>query len=181
MAPRRFGRLSPGRQGPRRSTEWGASADVTAVTALGGATTIIAQTFTGGILQTAGLLPSTVVRVRGELYVQSDQAAVAERPFGALGFAVVSDEAAVAGAASVPGPITNAQSEKFFVWQPWQAAAVVDSANVAIQPMERFEFDSKAMRKIQNGDAIVVMMENGALAGIGAQFILQFRLLFKLH
>ncbi len=181
MAHRRFGRVAAGSRVPRRSTEWGASADVTAVTALGGATTLIAQTFTGAILQTAGLLPSTVVRVRGELYIQSDQPTAAERPFGALGFAVVSDEAATAGAASVPGPITNAQSEKFFVWQPWQSAAIVDSAAVAIQPMYRFEFDSKAMRKIQNGDAIVVMMENGALAGIGAQFILQFRILFKLH
>jgi len=179
MARRSRG-FAPLRQGQRRKTVWVASADVTAVTALGGATALLAQTFTGASLLASGLIPSTVIRVRGELYVQSDQTAVAERPFGAMGFAVVTDQASAAGIASVPAPITDESSDSFFVWQPWQAAAIVDSAAVAIQPMERFTFDSKAMRKIEEGSGMVVTLENAALAGIGAQFILKFRLLLKL-
>ncbi len=162
-------------------TEWVASADITAVQAVGGATTVLSQVFTSGALQAAGLLPGTIVRVRGELYAQSDQTAVAERPFGAVGFAVVSEEALVAGVGSLPAPITNEPSELWFMLQFWQAAAIVDSAAVAIQPMYRFEFDSKAMRKITTGQGVVVMFENAALAGIGAQLIIKFRMLFKLH
>ena len=127
-----------------------------------------------------GASPSTVVRIRGELYVQSDQTAVAERPFGAIGMAIVSEQARVAGIAALPSPITDESSDLFFLWQPWQAAAIVDSAAVAIQPMYRFPFESKAMRKIQDGDAVVVTVENAALAGIGAQFLLKFRMLLKL-
>ena len=177
---RRRGSFALRRQGPKRQTLWIGSADVTAVIALGGATAVLAQSISEATLQSAGALPSTIVRTRGSLYVQSDQTAVAERPFGAIGMSVVSEQARVAGIASLPAPITEESSDMFFLWEPWQAAAVVDSAAVAIQPMYRFDFDSKAMRKIDPGESIVVTIENAALAGIGAQFILKFRLLVKL-
>jgi len=169
------------RQGPKRATVWVASADVTAVTALAGATSILAQSLTAAQISAIGAAPSTIVRIRGQLYVQSDQTAAAERPFGALGVAVVSDQARIAGAASLPAPIADEESDLFLLWQPWQAAAIVDSAAVAIQPMYTFEVDSRAMRKVPDGSAIVFMMENAALAGIGAQFMLKFRMLLKLN
>ena len=84
MVRRHFGNALR-RQGPKRQTIWIASADVTAVTALGGATSILAQEFTAAQLLAIGASPSTIVRVRGELSIQSDQTAVAERPFGAFG------------------------------------------------------------------------------------------------
>ena len=168
------------RQGQRRKSLWLISTSRTAVTALGGATSVLDQSFSE--LSIAPIGPFTIVRVRGELYIQSDQTAVAERPFGALGMSVVSEQARAAGVASVPTPVTDQASDLFFLWIPWQAAAVVDSAAVAIQPMYRFEFDSKGMRKVAAfGNAIVVTIENSALAGIGAQYIIQFRILVKLH
>jgi len=169
------------RQGPRRHTLWGASADATAVTALGGATSVLAQSFSEATLTAFGASPSTVIRIRGSLYVQSDQSVAGERPFGALGCAVVSEQARAAGIASLPSPITDEDSDLFFLWIPWQAAATVSSTGGTFYDlMYDFPFDSKAMRKIQAGDALVTTIENAALAGIGAQFILKFRTLFKL-
>ncbi len=123
-------------------TEWVGSADITAVLAVPGATTVFDQSITQAALLSGGLTPSTIVRVRGELYTQSDQVAAAERPFGATGFAVVSEQAGVAGVASLPAPITDESSDLWFVWFPWQAAAIQTSSSLFDQPMYRFEFDS---------------------------------------
>ena len=179
MAFRRRGGFAPRRQGPRRQTLWFGSADATAVTALGGATALLAQSVSEATLNAFGGQPQTVVRTRGSLYIQSDQVAAAERPFGALGFAVVTEQARVAGIASLPAPITDEASDKFFVWIPWEAASMVDNAASPATMMKIFDFDSKAMRKIEGGDSLVVTIENAALGGIGAQFILKFRQLIK--
>ncbi len=44
----------------------------------------------------------------------------------------------------------------------------------------RFDFDSKAMRKVSESDSIVVTLEN-ANSAHAVDFILQFRMLVKLH
>ncbi len=180
MARRHFGGSSFRRQGPKRATQWLASADVTAVTALSGAASILDQSFTGAQFEALGG-PVTIVRVRGELYIQSDQVAAAERPFGAMGFAVVSEQARAAGIASLPSPITDEASDLFFVMQYWEAASWVGNAASPATVMKRFVYDSKAMRKVPDGAALVVTMENAALAGIGAQYINKFRVLIKLN
>ena len=43
-----------------------------------------------------------------------------------------------------------------------------------------FEFDSKAQRKIVEGEAIVMLVENGS-ATDGLEYILMLRVLFMLH
>ena len=119
MVPRRFisGRSFAGRsQAQRRLTEWGASADVTTFLAIPPATKVLDQAFTEAILE--DVTPGTIVRVRGVAFVRSDQTAATEDAFGAVGFAVVSEQARAAGAASLPGPITNEDSELWFLWQP---------------------------------------------------------------
>ena len=180
MARRRLGRgFSPLRQGQRRQTIWIASADVTAVTAIGGGVIVFDQLFSEAALRTIGASPSTIVRTRGQLWVQSDVSNAQERPFGAMGFSVVSDQAAAVGVTALPAPISNEDSDLFFVYESWQAATVVSDAGFT-NPMYQYSFDSRAMRKIEDGDAIVVVLENAALGGIGAQYILKFRMLLKL-
>ncbi len=181
MARRSFGRLAPRRQGPRRQTEWGASADSTAVKTLGGSGTVLDQIFTGATLQAAGLFPSTIVRVRGDLWVHSDQDAANEAPFGALSMAVASDAASTAGVASLQLPITDETSEQFFVYQYWMGGNFGASTGALFaNPWYRFSFDSRAMRKIANGDSIVVVLENASPLH-GMEYILKFRILFKTH
>ncbi len=167
------------RVGPRRATQWGASADTTGGTALAAATSQIDQQFTEAILQEVS--PGTVQRVRGELWVVSDQVVATEQPFGAIGFAVVSEQARAAGAASLPAPITNEDSDLWFVHQFWHTdIRVFDATGNNFNTAARYSFDSKAQRKFTEGEAIVVMIEN-ASATHGVTYWLKFRMLFKLH
>jgi len=166
--------FAPRRQGPRRATEWSSSPDITTATTLAAATKVIAQSFPASTL--AAVVPATVVRVRGNIWVASDQASSSEEPFGALGFAIVSQNALTAGVASVPGPITDEIEDRWFVYEYFQAYFATGQGVT----WQRYAFDSKAMRKIQDGDAIVIMVEN-AHSTMGMEFIVKFRILFKLH
>ena len=182
MSPR-FSRgfSRPLRQGQRRATSWVASADVTAVTNLVASGVILAQSLTEGVLGGLGLLPSTIVRTRGELWVKSDQLAATRVPFGAMGIGVVQEQARVAGVGSLPTPITEEQSELWFVHQFFAANLdfVTAAGVMGSEAMARYSFDSKSMRKIQEGEAVVVVLENAAVTG-GVNFIVKFRMLFKL-
>ncbi len=177
---RRFNRgFAPRRQGPRRMTEWGASADQNTIIGIGPNVILLNQSLSQATL--AGVVPATVVRVRGELYTRSDQSAANESAFGAMGFAVVTESARVAGVGSLPSPITDETDDIWFVYQTWLAGNSGPSTGALFgQPWYRQTFESKAMRKLQDGEAIVVMMENADGAG-QADFIIKFRLLFKLH
>ncbi len=169
-----------GRVGERRKTEWLASADATGTTNLGAATKILDQSLT---TVEKAKLPFTVVRVRGMVYVQSDQVAADEEQFGAVGFAVVSDLAVAAGIASIPDPISNENSDLWFVHQFFFAGTRAGGgAGTGVPTLNgvTFPFDSKAMRKVEEGSDIAVVLSN-ADAAFGLQYIVKFRLLIKLH
>ncbi len=172
MARRRF--VAARRQGPRRLTEWGGSADIDNSAIVAAGTAVLTQDFTQAVL--AAVVPATIVRVRGEIWVASDQASASEEPFGALGFAVVKEQARVAGVASVPSPITDETDDSWFVLQFIQAFFATGQGVT----WQRYAFDSRAMRKLADGDALVMVVENAAQLH-GLEFILKFRVLFKLH
>ena len=111
------------------------------------------------------LRPFTVVRSHFMISVRSDQAAAAEVQRCAMGLAVVSDQAVAVGATAVPAPITESPSHLWFLHTLLFAASssVVDLA----RPEGLFSIDSKAMRKVEVGSDIVLVLENGA-AGISA-------------
>ena len=162
-----------GFRGPRRATDWIASSVETAFTALAGSTAFFDQLFS--ISE-----PATVVRTRGSIWVKSDQHVADEYPFGALGMAVVTDQAAAIGVTALPTPITDQGSDSFFLWQPW-AGGVEAATSVGFDGamLREYKFDSKAMRKIEDSDNIVVTMENSSTVGV--DYLLLFRMLIKLH
>jgi len=172
LARRRFAGAFPARrQGPRRETEWGA---VTFGPTAVDATPVLLATFTQTILE--GLVPATIVRVRGMVTIVSDQSAAPESIGGAFGMVVVKQTAATAGVASVPSPITEIVEDGWFVYAPYLGTARDSTSNYDF----RLDIDSKAMRKLQDGDAIALVGENGAgFSGVEISGIL--RLLFKLH
>ncbi len=102
----------------------------------------------------------------------------AEDIFGAIGMAVVSDQASAAGIASLPTPITESESD---LWYLWKAFGLVSELSVAggVNSMT-FEFDSKAQRKVGDGEDLVTVVENGS-ATTGLGFLIQFRELIKTH
>ncbi len=177
---RQFSR--PLRQGQRRQTEWVASADVTAATTIAAGMSVLTQSLTEATLLALGLLPSTIIRTRGVLYTRSDQDAADEAGFGAMSFAVTSEPARAAGVGSLLAPIANEGADVFFVYQTWFAGNGGPSTGALFsRPWYTQMFDSKAQRKIEDGQAIVTVLENGSASTGGADFILKFRMLFKSH
>ena len=146
------------------------------------AATITASTATIiGTLNAAALAlrPFTIVRTRGYLLWSSDQAAVNEDPRGVMGWTVVSEEAAAAGAASLPDPSTNSDAS-WFVYEPYAVdfqflSSVGFDGDSGMGRM----VDSKAMRKVENNDQMTVIATEVGAHGAVIKFI--GRMLVKLH
>ena len=171
MARRTFVRTAL-RQGQRRKTLWlfvGPIFQVNSTTAtLVVSLNAIALAFR----------PFTIVRTRLEAHFFSDQVAGAENTLGALGLAIVSSEASAVGVTAVPTPITEMGSDLWFVHQVMIAshgAGVVDNARGV-----RYSIDSKAMRKVEDGQDMVVVTENSTIAG-GQTMMVAGRILIKMN
>ena len=125
--------------------------------------TQVTMTATGGTvffsLNAAGLAlrPFTIVRTHFELTLQSDQSAGIENQIACLGLAVVSDQAVAAGVGSVPTPFTDMGSDLWFVHKLLYGdeSKLTDRTTSAT----RVSLDSKAMRKVDIGQDIIVVGE----------------------
>ncbi len=105
----------------------------------------------------------TVRRVLGRYYVQSDQVSVQEQQVGAIGGLVVSDLAFTAGAASIPGPVTERSDDVWALWEPFmQTNERVADTGVGLNSQGPWSFDSKGQRKLAQGATYVVMIENAS-------------------
>jgi len=118
------------------------------------------------VLANPGIM-ETIRRTRGVLAVSSDQFGIFESMSGAVGMMVVNDLALAAGAASIPGPVTDQSDDGWFMWQPFvQMGDQNDSAIGSV----KYDFDSKAMRKVEDGFGVAVMVENAsATSGLFVQ------------
>ncbi len=180
---RNFRSRSPsvvGGRGPRRQTQWGATT-TSATVAIAAATKVLFARFTFAQLAASVGTPVTHIRERGLLTIFSDQVAADENQLGAIGFAVVSEVAGAAGAASIPGPFTEADWDGWYAWAPIVARFEFLTVS-GIEPHMGIEvpIDSKAMRKVNDEDSLVIMIENGSSTdGFNAAYI--GRSLFKLH
>jgi len=129
------------------------------------------------------LRPFTIVRSRGELLVRSDQIAASE-DYGVLfGGAVVSEQAANIGVTAVLTPLTNNDSQLFYIMETMIGSFRFSTAAGFRDVGVRRIIDSKAMRKVDQGQDIVAVVESaGANISTSGQFILgQYRTLIKLH
>ncbi len=125
------------------------------------------------------LRPFTLIRLRGVAQIMSDQVTADERQFGILAQAVVSDQASAIGITAVPTPVTDSGSDLFFQFTP-MISDVNFVTGTGVRPLaNQYEIDSKAMRKVEDGQDIISVVENGAVVG---SIITGFtRLLIKLH
>jgi hypothetical protein len=123
----------------------------------------------------------TLVRTRGFAALRSDQVAASEPQLLTYGVAIVKEAARLAGAASLPDPFTDADDS---IWQTWGqmfgrievlSAVGFDGQNQSTQVI-----DSKAQRKIDTGESLVLMATN-ANATSGLSITMGLRFLFKLH
>ncbi len=174
MALRRSASFTRGVRGRRAPTTWGRVCPISFTTVTQGNKALIATL----ILSNAGI-SETIRRTRGMVIIRSDQAAADEDQFGALGMIVINDLALAAGAASIPGPCTEADDDGWFVWQPAMAHGLQSTAGPGAPNYAVYEFDSKAMRRVEEGYGIAVMVENGS-ALHGMAFASSFSVLTSL-
>ncbi len=162
--------------GPRRETLWAfIDATATSLTATGG--TIIGQLNAAAL----ALRPFTIIRTYLEVLIISDQQAASEFQIAALGMAVVSDQASAIGVTAVPTPSTDAGSDLWFLHQ-WLMSSFVLVSAVGIDGDEghHYSIDSKAMRKVNDDQDIVTVIELDSVSS-GVSIFVAGRFLVKLH
>ena len=140
----------------RTGTDWGRLVSVAYVVVAAGTKVLVATVS----LSNPGI-GETVRRTRGRLSIESDQAAAFEDQVGAFGMIVVNDLAIAAGVASIPGPVTDQNDDGWFVWVPFGQSSQLNAADVGFSSRE-YEFDSKAMRRVEEGFTVAVVVENAS-------------------
>ncbi len=110
-------------------------------------------------LSNAGI-GETVVRTLGRFMWKTDQASAVETQVGAFGLIVVNDIALAAGAASIPGPVTDASDDGWFVWEPF--ASSMEGFTTGEPGSNAFlqDYESRAARRVEEGFGMAVMVEN---------------------
>jgi len=160
---------------PRRETVWLDIGFVTASLAASATKVLLSSLAAPGL----ALRPFTVVRTRLRWRCISDQSAATETFIGNLGLAVVSDQASALGITALPTPATNLGSDLWFVIEQWIGRFQLIGTDVMSSSTDR-EIDSKAMRKVDIGQDIVVVSEAG-IGGSGVVISVVGRMLVKLH
>ena len=148
--------------------------------------TTLASTSTAALTASlgAGLLamrPFTIVRARGIIHVISDQAAQTESYQVGHAHAVVSDQASAVGVTAVPTPYADMGSDLFFVYEQISSTFRFVSGVGFDEPAGVTHiFDSKAMRKVNEDQDVVSVLETSAISS-GCVVIDSWRYLIKLH
>ena len=159
-----------------RQSRWLGLADFQSTTLAAGSNATLITSFAAGLLAER---PFTIVRTRGTLYLESDQTAVTESQFCAYAHAVVSDQAVAVGISAVPTPFAD-ESDLFFVFQTLVSRLLVTTDVGRLLAGVQMEFDSRAMRKVDEGSNAISVAEAGPTSsGLTLRNI--FRMLIKLH
>ncbi len=170
------GRRFPVRTGPRRKSVWlafqpGQDTITAASTAL-----FVGQLSAADL----ALRPFTIVRTRGVIHYRSDQVAASEAYGMNYGMAVVSDQASAIGVTAIPTPVTDMSSDLWFLMQQMTSRFEFADATGFIESGQVLTYDSKAMRKVDIGEDVVVVAETASVH-LSCRFIDSFRMLVKLH
>ena len=164
MADRRVRRRAFTGRRSRRGTNWARTVEAT-VTTVPAASKVLLASFA---LSNPGIA-ETVVRTLGKFFWVSDQASAVESQLGAFGWIVVNDLALAAGAASIPGPVTDASDDGWFVWEAFGSKSEGFANGEPGFASELIKWESRAARRTEEGFGIAVMVEN-AHATTGFQF-----------
>jgi len=121
----------------------------------------------------------TLVRTRGAYLTIADTTCTAGA-FGLIACGIIKVTAAAIAASGIPDPITDPGND----WLWWNVSSIGEETTSALVgrtvAVDRKDIDSKAMRKIGNNEALVVVAAIEACAGtVVANVCGRMRLLFK--
>ncbi len=160
----------------KRLTDWGFGVDM------------LAQNLTSSakLLGTTSLTiaeQATLVRIRGLIhFLLVSAGSVGDGFLGAAGIALVNSDAFAQGINSIPGPQSDANWDSW-IWHSFfdaraVTATITDGANAA-GISQRIEIDSKAMRKWDPAETLVLMVEGTETGVANLQINCDTRLLLK--
>ncbi len=135
-------------------------------------------------LSAAGLAlaPFTIVRTRLFIHVKSDQTGASEDYLMAVGLAIISEQAGIIGVTAIPTPFSDMESDLWFLHDIIGGSFTFVSGVGFQDPSGTMKsVDSKAMRKIEDGNDLALVIENSGLAASGVTVTLSGRILIKLH
>ena len=93
--------------------------------------------------------------------VITDQVIASEEQTGAVGLAVVSDQSVAIGVTAVPTPVTDIANDHWLMYQLYMSNFLFISGVASNVPVNRvWEIDSKAMRKVDQGEDLIVVAES---------------------
>jgi len=174
-------------RGPRRQTEW--------VTGPGLATGLQAPFSASGPALVNGRFDfgtdATLVRLRGRMRLILDTSTALGGYVGAFGIAKVTTAAATVGVSAIPTPVTEALWDGWLYHQHIQlisgdaiagsgVSLAGNQANGTTAALD-LVIDSKAMRKFENLESIVAVMELTELGTATMNWMVDTRFLVKLH
>ena len=160
----------------RRETSWiGIAAGNHTIVSANGALLL-----TGFSAAQLALRPFTIVRTHLSYNLRSDQRAVIEGYQGAIAMAVVSDQAHAIGVTAVPTPFTDVGSDLWYFYSAMAGQISVTSDIGALEAGHNVVVDSKAMRKVEDGQDIAIVLEASGVSN-GWTMIKLGRMLIKLH
>ncbi len=160
MSPRYASNRRPGGRAQGRSpTAWAGFTSFDATVAAG------TKQIIGSLLPLAGFSHETVVRIVGEWQKGGGVGGTV-----AIGACVITDAAFAVGAAAVPDPISDVNDD---IWVFISSISEVVATDV---PINR-QFDSRAMRKVDEGSRLAFIIANNSTAN--ASFGSYFRVLSK--
>ena len=175
MAHPRFTR-GRGRLGSKRETSW-LPIDVVN-TGIGGAGTILNSL----TVAEKAKWPFTIIRTHLSIIMTSDQAAASENQIGGIGICVVSDQASAIGITAVPTPLTDLDSDLWLLHQLLFGEFLFGDGTGFTDPTGTFmTLDSKASRKVNDAEDVVIVGEVDLTLGFGASFVTGGRVLIKEH
>ncbi len=161
-----------------RRSDWAIGISSTAFTNVPAASTLLLAAVADSTLAASGITPATLIRTRGMYSIKSDQNAAGEVQIGAIGLAVVDERARAAGVGSLATPITNMISDEWYYINGFAYEVSLNSAvGFDSNSAHMVEVDSRAMRKIDDGQAMVVVVENAGATGFDIAIYL--RTMFK--
>jgi len=158
----------------RRATQWLEGPFVSTTLA---STNAVALTLVMTAAELA-LRPFTIVRVRGQMHVRSDQTGALESYGAMMGMCVVSDQSVAIGVSAVPTPDTDLASDAWFVHETVAGSFGFISGVGVLELGQSHAYDSKAMRKVEEGFQAIQVMECPVNSGTVQD---SFRMLIKLH
>jgi len=169
------GLTRPRMGGKRRATAWELGPGGTSGQSLTGSAAIILGS---GVAPTVEEL--TVVRTRGIFDITLETAAsVGLGYFGAIGIGVVTSAAFAIGVTAVPTPITEQSWDGWLYHSFFSVHRGLDAGAGASQSM-RLEVDSKAMRKLNVNETVMVVLEAVEIPTATAEVFFDSRMLVKL-